>query len=70
MGGIRFSGCGCQSENPFVCFWRETHTKILCVRSPGEDEGRKVKETSRQKSSEVKESVKRRKHNREVDWTD
>ena len=20
MGGIRFSVCGCQSENPFVCF--------------------------------------------------
>ena len=63
---IRFCGCGCQSEDSFVCFWRETHTKGLQARSPTrpeEDEGRKVPELKRSQStgesSQEKVAVKR-----------
>ena len=31
MDGIRFCGCGCQSENPFVCFGVKP-TQRACMR--------------------------------------
>ena len=60
MGGIRFCGrgFGCQSEDPFVLFWCEIHTKGLRAKfptRPEEDEGRKVpvsKEGGRTKRTE------------------
>ena len=76
MGGIRSSVCGCQSDDPFVWFWRETHTKGLCTGSPTrpeEEKGRKVlekaKESIQQKGAREtgrqKEAVRKGKHGRE-----
>ena len=53
MLGIRLMGVGeCQSEIPL--FWRETHTKGLCVKfptRPEEAKGRKLPEQSREETS-------------------
>ena len=50
MLDIRLCGCGCVPvRGPLCLFWRETHTKGLCVRlptKPEEDEGRKVPQTT------------------------
>ena len=54
MGGIRFSvcGCGCLSEDPFVCFGAKPTQRVRLPTRPEEDERRKVsertEETSRQ----------------------
>ena len=56
MGGICFCGCGCQSENPFVCF-SEKPTQWACARDlPGDRkktrEGRSHRQWARQKSQQ------------------
>ena len=64
MSGIRFSVCGCQSENPFVCFDAKT-TQRACARDlpwARKDDGRKVPETVGNK-----ETVSRKEQQRPVD---
>ena len=80
MGGIRFCGCGYQSENPLTVLG-QNHSKDLCARSPTrpeENEGRKVpekreggsqqkgaEEDSRQERAVKRRSVKGRESGRE-----
>ena len=72
MGGIRFCRCGCQSEDPLVCFGAKL-TQRLHARSPTrpeEDKGRKVpgtvgrREQSRERQSRDESRAERRPVNR------
>ena len=56
MGGIRFCGCGCQSENPFVCFGAKP-TQRACARDLPRDrkmtwEGRSQRQSAGEGSQE------------------
>ena len=74
MGGVRFCGCGCKSENPFVCFGPKP-TQRACAqdhprnrkRTRERRSQRRVgrREQSREGCSQQKESVKRCESGRE-----
>ena len=54
MGGIRFCVCGCQSENPFVCFSAKP-TQRACARDlprDQKDEGSEVREKTEESSQQ------------------
>ena len=54
IDGIHFCGCGCQSENPFVCFGAKTTQRACAPDLPWDrkDQGRKVPGNSQQKGAE------------------
>ena len=56
MGGIRFCGCGCQSEDSFVCFGTKP-TQTACKRDFPQDrkrirEGRSQEQLAGESSQE------------------
>ena len=58
MGGIRFCGCGCQSEDPFVCFGMKP-TQRDCKRDFPQDrkrirEGRSQEQLAGESSQEMR----------------
>ena len=72
MGGIRFSVCRCQPENPFVCFGAKT-TQRAWVRDPPRDRKRSREGRSQRRQRESvnkgrqKDTVSRREQKGPVD---
>ena len=75
MDGIRFCVCGCQSENPFLCFCAKP-TQRACARDlprDRKDKGKKVREKieensqqrGAEKDSRYERSTKRRRQSSE-----
>ena len=61
MGGIRFCVCGCQSENPFVCFGTKL-TQRACTRDlpqDRKDEGKRIWEKREEGSQKGAEGTSR-----------
>ena len=57
MGGIRFFGCGCQSENPLSVLARNPKgQRARSPTRPEEDEGRKIPGTVGRKGQSRDES--------------
>ena len=61
MGGLRFCVCGCQSDNPIVCFGAKP-TQRACARDLPQEDRRQSAEGSRkdQSTEQVSEELKAR----------
>ena len=67
MGGIPFCGCGCQSEDPFVCFGVKPSQRACMQDLPqdrkrtreGRSQGKSAGESSQEKVSQETRAVQR-----------